>query len=123
VNQQALMNCLRTAALAAFAAIPGLSCTYSVSVPAIPASGGLVYVSVDTQRGCGWTVETGGFLSYYSARSGAGPGTAILLAQPDRGATRSTRVSVLYSGNGVLAEDFQAGDRGRIVAWTMAIQY
>ena len=96
MNKQTLMNSIRIAALAALAAIPGLSCTYSVSVPAIPASGGYVYVSVNTQPGCAWMVDTSGFLSYYS-RSGVSAGTAILYAQPDRGAARSVAVRVLQS--------------------------
>ena len=98
MNKQSLMNCIRTAALAALAAIPGISCTYSVSVPAIPASGGYVYVSVNTQSGCQWMIDAvSGFLSYYSARTGIGPGTAIVYAQPDRGAARSAVVRVLQS--------------------------
>ena len=77
MNKQLLMNCIRTAVLAAVAAIPGLSCTYSVSVPAIPASGGVVFVSVNTQPGCKWQVtRTGLFLNYYSGWAGTGPGTA-----------------------------------------------
>ena len=95
MNRQSLVNCIRTAALAALAAIPGLSCSFSVSVPAIPASGGYVYVSVNTQPGCAWELSrTGSFLSYYSGRIGSGPGTVILYAQPDYGNARTATVGV-----------------------------
>ncbi len=43
MNNRSWMNWIRRAALAALAAIPGLCCTYSVSVPPIPAAGGVVY--------------------------------------------------------------------------------
>jgi hypothetical protein len=96
-----MMNWIRVAAVAALAAIPGMSCTYTASIAPIPASGGLVYVSVNTQAGCTWMVsESSAFLSYYSARSGVGPGTTILYAQPDRGAARSTLVRILQSVQG-----------------------
>jgi hypothetical protein len=86
---------LETPALAALAAIPGLSCTYSVSVPAIPANGGYVYVTVNTQAGCAWELSrSGSFLGYYSGRTGTGPGTVILYAEPDPGAARSATVGV-----------------------------
>jgi hypothetical protein len=130
MKQQTLMNLLRTAALAALAAIPGLSCTYSVSVPAIPASGGYVYATVSTQAGCAWMVDTSGFLSYYS-RSGVGTGAAIFYAQPDRGAARSVSVRVLES----VQQGCQVSLGGRsstgcnpayftkVVAITTAVQY
>jgi hypothetical protein len=127
--EHSLLNWIRAVTIAALAVVPGLSCSYSISVPAIPASGGLVYASVETQRGCPWTIETGGFLGIYSPRTGAGPGTAVLVAEPDRGAPRSTRVSLLNPGHGIVVADSQtgslsgAGSFGEVVAWTTAIQY
>ena len=126
------MNWIRLAAFAALAAIPGLSCTYSASVPAIPSGGGYVYVSVNTQPGCSWMVsESSSFLSYYSARSGVGPGTAILYAQPDRGPARTTLVRILQSvqrgcdvipGRSSIAGCSEAGFT-RVVATAPAYQY
>ena len=95
MNKQSLMNLIRTAALAAMAAIPGMCCSYSVSVPAIGAGGGLVPVYVTTQAGCAWEISAGGaFLSYYGSRTGSGSGVAYLNAAVDRGAARSATVSV-----------------------------
>ena len=132
MNKQSLMNCIRTCALMALAAIPGLSCTYSVSVPAIPATGGYVYVSVNTQAGCQWMVsQSSGFLGYYGSRTGVGPGAAYFYAQPDRGAARSAVVHLLQSVQGGC--DVLIGGRSgstcseayftRVVATTTAVQY
>ena len=95
MNKQSLMNMIRTAALAAMAAIPGMCCSYSVSVPAIPASGGVFPVYVNTQAGCQWeVVHTAGYFSNYSGWTGYGPGVAYLYAQPDYGAARSSTIGV-----------------------------
>jgi len=94
MNKQSMMNMIRTAALAAMAAIPGMCCNYSVSVPTIGAGGGVVPVYVTTQPGCSWQIEHAStFLSYYGARTGSGSGVAYLVATADRGAARS---SVIY---------------------------
>jgi hypothetical protein len=96
MNKQSLMNLIRTAALAAMAAIPGMCCSYSVSVPTIGAGGGVVPVYVSTQAGCAWEISAGGnFLSYYGGRTGTGPGVAYLYAAPDSKAARSATVNVL----------------------------
>lgn len=126
MNKQSLMNSLRAAALAALAAIPGLSCTYSVSVPAIPATGGYVYVSVNTQPGCGWELSrSGSFLSYYSGRTGAGPGTVILYAAPDNGAARSATVGVSAPAGscGLGSRSCVVGYSPYYSATTTAVQY
>ena len=96
MNKQTLMNLVRTAALAAMAAIPGMCCSYSVSVPAIGAGGGVVPVYVNTQAGCSWEISAGGnFLSYYGSRTGSGSGVVYLYATPDSKAARSATVNVL----------------------------
>lgn len=98
MNKQSLMNLIRTAALAAMAAIPGMCCSYSVSVPAIGAGGGVVPVTVSTQPGCSWEIShTSAFLSYYGSRTGTGSGVAYLYANPDNGAARSATVNVLQA--------------------------
>ena len=126
------MNSIRLAVFAAVAAIPGMCCTYSASVPAIPASGGYVYVSVTTQPGCSWMVSEGSaFLSYYSARTGVGSGTAILYAQPDRGPARSALVRILqsvqggcdYIGGRTSLAGCSEGGFTRVVASATAYQY
>jgi hypothetical protein len=127
MNKQSLMNLIRTAALAAMAAIPAMCCSYSVSVPAIGAGGGLVPVSVSTQPGCSWEISTGGgFLSYYGSRTGSGSGVAYLYAAVDRGAARYATVNVLQPYS------YSCGFGTRNVQWctgystansTTAVQY
>jgi hypothetical protein len=98
MNRQSLMNLIRTAALAAMAAIPGMCCSYSVSVQTnpIPASGGPVQIYVSTQPGCQWELSHGGtFLSYYGGRTGTGSGYAYLYATANYGATRTAPVYAL----------------------------
>ena len=95
MTKQFLKNSMRAAALAVIAAIPGFSCSYSVSVPAIPASGGYVYVTVNTQPGCAWEVgHNATFLTYYSSRTATGSATVILYASPDYGGARTATVGV-----------------------------
>jgi hypothetical protein len=127
MNKQTLMNLIRTAALAATTAIPGMCCSYSVSVPAIGAGGGPAPVYVSTQPGCSWEISAGGgFLSYYGSRTGSGSGVAYLYASVDRGAARSATVNVLQPYS------YSCGFGTRNVQWctgystagaTTAVQY
>ena len=127
MNRTFFMNMIRTAAMAAISAIPGMCCNYSVSVPAIGASGGVVAVYVNTSPGCSWQIShTGSFLSYYGGRTGSGPGVAYMYAAPDYGATRSAAVYVLQPYS------YQCGMGGRNIQWctgwsnaagTTAVQY
>src|SRR5262249_7387269 len=99
--KQALMNMIRTAALAALAAIPGMCCSYSVSVPAIGAGGGVVPVYVSTQAGCSWQVtHSAGWMSNYGQQTGSGPGLVYVYVAPDYGAARSTVVHVVVQSGG-----------------------
>jgi hypothetical protein len=112
MNRQSLMNMLRTAALAAMAAIPGMCCSYSVSVPAIGAGGGPVPVYVTTQPGCAWQIShAGSFFSYYGSRTGSGSGVAYLYATADRGAARTAPVYVQQPYS------YQCGFGTRNVQW------
>jgi hypothetical protein len=98
MSKRSMTNLIRTAALAAMAAIPGMCCNYSVwinSTSPIPASGGVVQVYVSTLPGCSWQISyTGTFLSYYCGRAGTGSGFAYLYAVADGGAARSATVYV-----------------------------
>ena len=132
MNKQSLMNCIRAAALAALAAIPGLSCTYSVSVPAIPATGGYVYISVGTQAGCLWTVsQNSSFLTFETTRSGDGPGAVLIYARPNSGGARSSLVDVNSGGAVIISPAIPTrsavvstgGAMGPLVARTTAVQY
>ena len=96
MNKQSLMNMIRTAALAAMAAIPGMCCSYSASMPTIPAAGGPVAIYINTQAGCAWEISNeSGFLSYYGGRQSSGPGYVYVYAAADHGAARTARVDVL----------------------------
>lgn len=96
MNRPSLMNMIRTVALAALAAIPGMCCNYTASMPTIPAGGGPVAIYVNTQAGCTWQITTeSGFLSYYGGRQFSGPGYAYVYAAADRGAARTGRVDVM----------------------------
>jgi hypothetical protein len=127
MNKQTLMNLIRTAALAAMAAIPGMCCSYSVSVPAIGAGGGPVPVYVTTQPGCSWEIShASAFLSYYGGRTGTGSGVAYLYATADRGAARSAPVYALqpYSYScGLGGRSIQLCTGYTTAAGTTAVQY
>jgi hypothetical protein len=123
MNQQFFMNLIRTAALAAMAAIPGMCCSYSVSVPAIGQGGGVVPVYVNTQPGCPWQVtHTVGWMSNYGSPTGAGPGAAYVYVAPDYGAARTTLVRVVVAGGGG-GIGGRSGPTSWIAATTTAVQY
>src|SRR5438270_601425 len=110
MNNKTWMNWIRPAVLAAFAVLPGMACSYSMSVGAIPAGGGVVAVGVNTQAGCPWQVTRNvGWMSNYSTWSGRGPGTAYFYAQPNN--ARSARAVTLrvIAGSSSTCTDFIAG--------------
>ena len=126
MNKQSLMNLIRTAALAAMAAIPGMCCSYSLSVPAIPASGGVIPVYVNTQPGCSWQVtHTAAWLSSYGGQTGRGPGVVYVYAAADRGAQRTDQVHVVTSSSsgGAGAIGGRSGPTSYVAATTTAVQY
>lgn len=132
MNQQIFMNAIRATVLAALAAIPGFSCTYSVSVPAIPAAGGYAYISVNTQANCVWTVsQSSSFMTFANSRSGDGPGAVLVYARPNPGAARSALVNVNAGGAVVVSPPLgtrsaivaTGGAMGPLVARTTAVQY
>jgi hypothetical protein len=124
MNKQTLMNLIRTAALAALAAIPGMCCSYSVSVPAIPASGGVMPVYVSTQAGCPWQVtHSAGWMSNYGGQAGAGPGVVYVYASPDYSAARSVPVHVVVTNAGSGTIGGRSGPTSYIAATTTAVQY
>jgi hypothetical protein len=123
MNNQSFMNLIRTAALAAMAAVPGMCCTYSVSVPAIPAGGGVIPVYVSTQGACTWQVtHAAGWMSSYGSQSGRGAGAVYVYVAPDYGAARTTPVRLLVSGT-----ECALGSRNCVMSYvgasTTAVQY
>ena len=123
MNKQSFMNLIRTAALAAMAAIPGMCCSYSVSVPTIGAGGGVVPVYVNTQPGCSWQVtHAAAWMSNYGGQTGSGPGVAYAYVSADYGAARSTAVHVLVSNGGNVIGG-RSGAPSTIAATTTAVQY
>jgi hypothetical protein len=124
MNKQSWMNVIRTAALAAMAAIPGMCCSYSVSVPAIGASGGAAPVYVNTQQGCPWQVtHSAGWMSNYGSQLGTGPGVVYVYAAPDYGASRSTVVRVVVTPSGGGSIGGRSGPPTYVAATTTAVQY
>ncbi len=115
----------RTAALAATTAIPGMCCSYSVSVPTIAAGGRVVPVSVGTQPGCSWQVtHTAGWMSNYGGQTGTGPGVVYVYVAPDYGSARSSPVHVLVnSGCNGLGGRSCGGGGSTITATTTPVQY
>jgi hypothetical protein len=71
--------------------------SFTVSVRSIPASGGLVAVSVGAPPGRGWMVERGAaWLHNHGGSAGHGPGTVLLNAQPNNtGAPRTATIRLL----------------------------
>lgn len=121
-----LMNMICAAALAAMAAIPGMCCTYSVSVPAIGAGGGVIAVAVATQAECSWSLtHTQAWMSAYGAQSGVGSGYVYLYVSPDRGAERSQAIHVtaLIPGNCNIGTRSGCLSGNAVVATTTAVQY
>jgi hypothetical protein len=123
MHKHFLTNLIRTAALAAMAAIPGMCCSYSVSVPAIGAGGGVVPVYVSTQYGCSWQVtHSAGWMSNYGSQTGSGPGVVYVNVAPDYGAARSTVVHVLVNSSSNVIGG-RSGAPSTIAASTTAVQY
>jgi hypothetical protein len=124
MNKQSLMNMIRTATLAALAAIPGMCCSYSVSVPTIGSGGGVVPVYVNTQGGCTWQVtHTAGWMSNYTGQTGSGPGVVYVYVAPDYGAARSSVMHVLATGSSGCGLGSRSCITNTIAASTTAVQY
>jgi len=121
---QTLKNMIRTATLAALAAIPGMCCSYSVSVPAIGAAGGVAPVYVSTQPGCSWQVtHSAGWMSNYGSQSGAGPGVVYVYCTRDTGAARSSAVHVIVNQVSTTIGGRSSSGGSYIAATTTAVQY
>ncbi len=115
MNKQSLMNMIRTAALAALAAIPGMCCSYSVSVPAIGSGGGVVPVYVNTQPGCAWQIShASNFLSYYGGTERIRIGSRLPVRDPgSRGRTAPVYVhSRIATSVGSAHETFNIAPAG-----------
>jgi hypothetical protein len=123
MNKQGMMKLIRTAALAAMAAIPGMCCTFSISVPAIGSGGGVVPVYVSTQAGCPWQVtHSAGWMSNYGGSTGYGPGVIYVYVAPDYGAARSTPVHIVVTPNtGTIGG--RSGSQPYVAASATAVQY
>jgi len=124
MNQQTFTHWIRTAAVAALTAIPGMCCSYSASVPAIGAGGGVVPVYVNTQPGCPWQVtHSAGWMSNYGSQFGSGPGAVYVYASPDPGAARSTVVHVVVTQTTTTIGGRSSSGASYIAASTTAVQY
>jgi len=85
MNSKTWMNWIRPAALAAFAVLPGMACSYSMSVGrhSRKRAGWWRWEST-LRRDATWQVtKTAAWLSNYSGWAGRGPGTALFYAQPN----------------------------------------
>ena len=125
MNKQTLMNMIRSAALAAMAAIPGMCCSYSVSMPAIGSGGGVVAVAVNTSANCAWDLtHSQTWLSAYGSQHGVGPGYVYLYASAYGGRTARTQpihVTVTSPCNSIGTRSTCVGTV--IAASTTAVQY